>query len=80
MTTITLQYDGRNSIFSYLVGAFLQAGAKLIEKKEVHPQNEVLEGYQKLFGKRRNNKYTDNEVFVYNSQQFLAPILEKYAD
>ena len=50
MTTLTLQYDDRKSIFTYLVGAFLQAGAKIVEPKEkvVSEQEKVLAAYQKI--------------------------------
>jgi hypothetical protein len=82
MTTITLKYDARSSLMKHLVDAMLIAGAQVVEmpKKTIVTKNETLEGYQKMFGKRKNNKYTDNEIFVYNSQRNLSKILEKYAD
>ena len=82
MTTVTLQYDARSSLMKQLLDVFLTAGAKLVEPKAKvsSKKDETLEGYQKLFGKREGNQYTDNEIFVYNSQRHIAPILEKYAD
>ena len=83
MTTLTIQYDSRNSLLKQLVEVLLTAGAQVVESpktKAISEKNEVLEGYQRLFGKRKGNKYTDNEVFVYNSQRNLAKILEKYED
>ena len=82
MTTLTLQYDARNPLMKHLVDAMLIAGAQVVStpKNTITKKNETLEGYQRMFGKRKNNKYTDNEIFVYNSQRNLAKILEKYAD
>ncbi|MDR2234193.1 MAG: hypothetical protein LBE56_13860 [Tannerella sp.] len=43
-------------------------------------KEEALDIYQKMFGKRKKNKYTDNEIFVYNAQRNLAKIMERYED
>jgi len=82
MATITLTYDARNSQIRQLIDVMLTAGAKIVENQEkmTSEKDEVLVEYQKMFGKRKNNKYTENEIFVYNSQRNLAKILERYED
>ena len=82
MATITLTYNARNTLIKQLIGAMLTAGAKIVGNKEkTAPEGDkILSEYQKLFGKREDNKYTDNEIFVYNSQRNLAQILERYED
>ena len=82
MATITFTYDAHNSLIKQLIDVMLTAGAKIVESQEknVSEKDEVLVAYQKMFGKRKNNKYTDNEIFVFNSQRNLAKILERYED
>ena len=82
MATLTLSYDARSLLMNKLIEAILTAGAKIVEPqaKVVSEKDKVLAAYQKMFGKRNNNKYTDNEIFVFNSQRSLAQILERYED
>ncbi len=56
MATITLQYDGRNSIFSHLLNAFIQAGAKIVEQKTraKSQTNDFDIVAEHLYGKRKN--------------------------
>jgi hypothetical protein len=60
----------------------LAAGANIVENQEkaASEKDEVLAAYQKMFGKRKNNKYTDNEIFVFNAQRNLAKILARNED
>jgi hypothetical protein len=82
MATITLNYNARNSQINKLIEAILTAGAKIAEPQKTVSieKNETLKAYQKMFGKRKDNKYTDNEIFVFNSMRNVAPILERYED
>jgi len=82
MATITLKYNARNAYINQMIKTILRSGAKLVEpkKENISEQDEVLKAYQKMFGIRKNNEYTDNEIFVYNSQRNLAQILERYED
>ena len=76
MATLTLKYNPRNSQINSLIEAIVSAGAQIVDTKET----ETLKAYQQMFGKRKNDEYTDNEVFVFNSMRGLAPILERYED
>jgi len=82
MATITLKYNARNVLIRQMIENILRSGAKIVEpKKEITSEkDEVLKAYQKMFGIRKDNKYTDNEIFVYNSQRNLVQILERYED
>jgi len=82
MATITLHYNARSPRINELIEAVISAGAKVIDtSKEVSTkENETLQAYQKMFGKRKDDKYTDNEVFVFNSMRNAASILERYED
>ena len=72
MQTITLQYEDNNALMASILHTAILAGAKLIEpaeKEKTLPDNaDVLEAYQKMFGKRKDNKYTENEIFIFNSK------------
>ena len=80
MATITLHYNAQSSRINELIKDVISAGAKVIDtSKEVSTkENETLQAYQKMFGKRKDDKYTDNEVFVFNSMRNAASILERY--
>jgi hypothetical protein len=82
MATVTLTYDARNTLIRQLIDVMLTAGAKIVgtQEKTTSEKGEILTEYQRMFGKRKNNKYTYNEIFVYNSQRNLAKILEHYED
>ena len=41
-------------------------------------KDEVLAAYQKMFGKRKDNKYTDSEIFIFNSKLNAAQTFAKY--
>jgi len=38
----------------------------------------VLKLYQKMFGKRKDNKYTENEIFLFNSKLNASKSFAKY--
>ena len=80
MATITLNYNAHNTQVSELIEAVTSAGAAVIDtnKKVATEENETLKAYQKMFDKRKDDKYTDNEVFVFNSMRNAASILERY--
>ena len=71
MATITLSYNAHNAQISELLKTVISAGTTVIDtnKKVATEENETLKAYQKMFGKRKNDKYTDNEVFVFNSMR-----------
>ncbi|MCL2328851.1 MAG: hypothetical protein FWC39_10135 [Bacteroidetes bacterium] len=80
MTTLTIQYDARNSRLNTLIDEIIQAGARILEPrtKTLTEKDKVLAAYQKMFGKRRGNKYTDNEIFIFNSKLNAANTIAKY--
>jgi len=39
---------------------------------------EVLKAYQKMFGERKNNKYSENEIFIFNSKLNASRAFAKY--
>ena len=80
MTTLTIQYDARNSRLNTLIDEIIQAGARILEPrtKTLTEKDKVLAAYQKMFGKRRGNKYTDNEIFIFNSKLNAAQTIAKY--
>jgi len=80
MATLTLQYDARSSLLNTLVDAILQAGAKIIDPQEkvLSEKEKVLLAYQEMFGKRKGNKYTENEIFIFNSKLNAANTVAKY--
>ena len=81
MQTLTLQYDTNNALIKSILNSAVLAGAKIVEpKKEVQGDADVLTAYQRLLGKRKSNKYTDNEIFIFNSMLNAQKILEKYED
>jgi len=41
-------------------------------------KEEVLKAYQKMFGERKNNKYSENEIFIFNSKLNVSRSLAKY--
>jgi len=49
------------------------------KKMEALIENEdVLKLYQKMFGKRKDNKYTENEIFLFNSKLNASKSFAKY--
>ena len=38
------------------------------KKKQIPDSEIVLSLYQKMFGVRKDNKYTENEIFIFNSK------------
>ena len=80
MTTLTLQYDARSSLLNTLVNAMLQAGAKIVEPKEktISQANDFDIVAQHLFGKRKNGKYTEKELFLINSKINASKSFAKY--
>jgi len=81
MQTLTIQYDTSNALIKSILNSAVLAGAKIVEpKKEAQGNADILAAYQRLLGKRKNNKYADNEIFVFNSMLNTQKILEKYED
>ena len=80
MATITLKYNARNSQINQMIETILHSGAKLVEPKKEKSieKDEVLKAYQKMFGIRKNNKYTDNEIFIFNSKLNASRAFAKY--
>jgi len=80
MTTLMIEYDSRSSLINTLIEAIKQAGAKIIEPQDqvLTEKDQVLEAYQKMFGKRKGNKYTDNEILIFNSKLNAAKTVAKY--
>ncbi|MDR0941223.1 MAG: hypothetical protein LBM68_03235 [Bacteroidales bacterium] len=80
MTTLTIQYDARNSQLNALIDEIIQAGAKILEPptETISEKDKVLKAYQKMFGKRRGNKYTEEEIFIFNSKLQAAQTIAKY--
>ena len=82
MATITLQYDDNNALMASILHTAILAGAKMIEpaeKEKTLPDDAVvLSAYQKMFGKRQDNKYTENEIFIFNSKLNAAKSFAKY--
>jgi len=80
MATITLKYNAHNSVVNQMIETRLRSDAKIVEpKKERNTEKEeVLKAYQKMFGIRKDNKYTDNEIFVFNSQLNASKTFAKY--
>lgn len=81
MQTLILQYDTKNALIKSILNSAVLAGAKIVEPEEqVQKNTEILTAYQKILGKRKDNKYSDNEVFVFNSMLNMQKILNKYED
>jgi len=82
MQTVTLQYRDDNALMASILHTAVLAGAKVVESKKeekiLTDNTDVLSAYQKMFGKRKNNKYTENEIFIFNSKLNAANILTKY--
>ena len=82
MQTITLKYDERNTLIKSILESAVLAGATLVEpKKQVDTlkvKEDALKAYQKMFGKRKDNKYTDNEIFIFNSKLRASKSFAKY--
>ncbi|GHV63925.1 hypothetical protein FACS1894199_00960 [Bacteroidia bacterium] len=74
MATMTLNYDARDTLINSILKSAVLAGAKIkstslsikntAKEKDFFAQS-VGKQYEYLFGKKK--KYTDNEVFAYNS-------------
>jgi len=41
-------------------------------------EKDLLGAYQKMFGERKENKYTENEIFIFNSKLNAAKSFAKY--
>jgi len=82
MQTVTLQYEDNNALIASILHTAVLAGAKVIdpqEKDETFPDDaDVLAAYQKMFGKREDNKYTENEIFIFNSKLNAGKCFAKY--
>ena len=82
MQTVMLQYEDNNTLMESILNSAILAGAKVIESTEKEitlPDDlDVLSAYQKMFGKRKDNKYTENEIFIFNSKLNAAQCFAKY--
>ena len=79
MAILTFEYNAHDPIINQMIDTLLCSGAKIIEPKEVSAEpEEVLDAYQKMFGKRKDNKYTDNEIFIFNSKLNASRAFAKY--
>ena len=82
MQTITLQYRESNALMASILQTAILAGAKVIEptkkEKTLSGNADVLGAYQKMFGTRQDNKYTENEIFIFNSKLNAAKSFAKY--
>jgi len=82
MQTVTLQYEDNNALMTNILHNAILAGAKVIEpaeKEKILPNDaNVLSAYQKMFGERKDNKYTENEIFIFNSKLNAAKSFAKY--
>ncbi|MCL2650459.1 MAG: hypothetical protein FWD60_05445 [Candidatus Azobacteroides sp.] len=82
MQTITLKYDAQNALITSMLDAAVLAGAVIVvPKKRTETSIEdkdVLKLYQKMFGKRKDNKYTENEIFLFNSKLNASKSFAKY--
>jgi len=78
MQTITLQYREDNVLMASILHTAILAGAKVIEEKTLSDNADILSAYQKMFGKRENNEYTENEIFIFNSKLNTANTFAKY--
>ena len=82
MQTITSQYKDNDVLMASILQAAILAGAKVIEpvkaEKTLEDNADVLDAYQEMFGKRKDNKYTENEIFIFNSKRNAAKSFAKY--
>ena len=82
MQTVTLQYDTHSTLIRSIIDTAVLAGAKIIEPKKksenLSVNGNVLSAYQKMFGKRKGNKYTENEIFIFNSKLNASKTFAKY--
>lgn len=82
MQTVTLQYKEDNALMASILHTAVLAGAKVVElgeKEKIAIDNtDILSAYQKMFGKRKDNKYTETEVFIFNSKLNAANTAAKY--
>jgi len=82
MQTVTLQYKNGNALMASILHTAILAGAKVIEptkkEKTLSENADILAAYQKMFGKRQDNKYTENEIFIFNSKLNAAKSFAKY--
>ena len=82
MQTITLKYDAQNAQIKNILDAAVSAGAVVVAPKKqvktVIEGEDVLKLYQKMFGKRKDNKYTENEIFLFNSKLNASKSFAKY--
>ena len=82
MQTVTLQYDTHSTLIRSIIDTAVLAGAKIIEPEKksenLSVNGNVLSAYQKMFGKRKGNKYTENEIFIFNSKLNASKTFAKY--
>ena len=82
MQPITLQQNERNTLNNRVLNISTLDSAKIVEPKDenesLSAKDGVLAAYQKMFGKRKKNKYTENEIFIFNSKLNAAKNFSKY--
>jgi hypothetical protein len=82
MQTVILQYKTNNALIRSIIDTAVLAGAKIIEPEKksenLSVNDDVLNAYQIMFGKRKGNKYTENEIFIFNSKLNASKAFAKY--
>ena len=82
MQTITLKYDAQNALIKSILDVAVLAGAELVESKKriktLTENDDILKLYQEMFGKRKDNKYSEKEVFLLNSKLNASKSFAKY--
>jgi len=48
------------------------------ERKIALDDEKILALYQKMFGVRKDNKYTESEIFIFNSKMNASKTIAKY--
>jgi hypothetical protein len=82
MQTATRQYDTHNPFIQSIVNPAGLAGTRIAvretKEKNKSVNSTALSAYQQMFGKRKGNKYTDNEIFIFNSKLNASKAFAKY--
>jgi hypothetical protein len=82
MQTTTRQCNTHNPFVQGVINPVGLTGATSTarENKEKNKSvnSTVLSAYQQMFGKRKGNKYTDNEIFIFNSKLNASKAIAKY--
>ena len=77
MSAISLRYDTHNTQLKSIPEVDI-VSKELTHTKSLHANDDVLKMYQRMFGKRKDNKYTDKEIFLFNSKLNASKTFAKY--